>query len=241
MKRLFFILIALASFSSCLDDADMFSSFVLEATFQYDEVDFRADSTYFNINDARGFGYNVLNFTHKLDESKSHFLGGFLISSAEMPKSGNTENLNNTYRAYLSDNVLPGNIYTVYYQNSDASLMPEHDIEFPYHANGTCAMNRCYLTNTVQVADYVRQNFKVGDKLSVKAVGYLSGVKTGEAEMALAEFTAQKDSIVSKWTAFDLSKLGSVDCVDFEVISSDPAVPAYFCMDSVVASITIYY
>jgi hypothetical protein len=57
----------------------------------------------------------------------------------------------------------------------------------------------------------------------------------------LAEFTEKKDSVVSVWTPFELGKLGSVDLVDFEIISSNPAVPAYFCMDNMVATIDIEY
>jgi hypothetical protein len=57
----------------------------------------------------------------------------------------------------------------------------------------------------------------------------------------LAEFTEKKDSIVSVWTPFELKKLGSVQYVDFEVISTDPGVPTCFCMDSMVAEVEIKY
>ena len=80
-----------------------------------------------------------------------------------------------------------------------------------------------------------------GDRLTLKATGYLNGIKTGEESIALAEFTAKKDSIVSTWTKFDLSGLASVDFVDFEVVSTREEVPAYFCMDDFVASVTVSY
>ena len=57
----------------------------------------------------------------------------------------------------------------------------------------------------------------------------------------VAEFTEKKDSVVSSWTAFELTKLGAVDCVDFELISTQPDVPAYFCMDSMFATISLEY
>ena len=94
---------------------------------------------------------------------------------------------------------------------------------------------------TVEVADYVKANFKKGDRLVVKATGYLDGRKTGEAELALADFSEKKDSIVSIWTPFEFGKLGFVEYVDFEIISTDPNVPTYFCMDNMVAEIDLEY
>lgn len=241
MKRLLFCLMALASLTACLKDGtNVKRQYVLEATFQYTGVQFMSDSTYTNTKDLIGFGFDAMNFYHHLNPDKT-FAGGFILSCAEMPKSGNTAGLRNTYRANLPTGLTPGNIYTVFHQNQDPALMPEHDIAFAFVENGDCEMAGCFITNTVEVADYVKQNFNVGDRLAVKATGYLNGVKTGEAEMALAEFTEKKDSVVSSWTAFELTKLGAVDCVDFELISTQPDVPAYFCMDSMFATISLEY
>ena len=99
----------------------------------------------------------------------------------------------------------------------------------------------CYVTNTVQVADSIKANFKIGDKMYIKATGYLYGQKTGEATFTLAEYTAARDSIVSSWTMFDLKALGTIEYVDFDVTTTNPAVPANFCMDSMGANITVVY
>ena len=152
-----------------------------------------------------------------------------------------------TFRAQVPSDLSTGNIYTVFYQNPDESKMPEHDVKFVgYSADsiieeGTCKIAGCYLTNTVEVADYIKANFKTGDKLVVKATGYLHGNKTGETEIALADFSEKKDSIVSTWTPFELKKLGFIEYVDFEITSTDPNVPTYFCMDNVVAEVEIKY
>ena len=87
----------------------------------------------------------------------------------------------------------------------------------------------------------IANTFVDGDKLTLKATGYLDGVKTASAVIDLAEFSAQKDSIVSTWTRFDLGALGNVDYVDFDVISTKEDMPAYFCLDGFVASVTISY
>ena len=47
--------------------------------------------------------------------------------------------------------------------------------------------------------------------------------------------------IVTKWTFFDLEKLGDVDFIDFEMSSSKEGVPGYFCLDDLMARIDISY
>ena len=131
------------------------------------------------------------------------------------------------------------NSYMVFYQNPDSSKMPEHDVLFMIQENGACQAQVCYVNNTSYVAYKAAQTFAPGDRITLTATGYLKGAKTGEASMMLADFSAQKDSIVSKWTAFDLTKLGVFDAVDFNVASTNEEVPAYFCMDNFAAQITI--
>ena len=78
--------------------------------------------------------------------------------------------------------------------------------------------------------------------MTLKATGYLNGTKTDSAEIMLAERVSGRDSIVSKWTTFDLSKLGSVDKVDFElIIPEGKDVPATVCIDEVLTSVTVQY
>ena len=46
---------------------------------------------------------------------------------------------------------------------------------------------------------------------------------------------------MTTWSYFDLSKLGTIDFIEFEVTSTNPEVPAYFCMDQLTAEITLEY
>ena len=247
MKRILFILLSLIMISSCLDDGSKTrTSYTLTATFQYPGVDFGSDSTFYSTTTPKGFSYDVLNFYHNFDSDQVWFDGGFILSNYQMPESQNTEGLNNLYRSYLNADAnkkQAGNSYAVYFQNEDNSLMPAHDIEFPYANTGAsaCQMLGCFITNTVQVADSIKANFKLGDKMFVKATGYRYGEKTGEATFTLAEYSVARDSIVSSWTMFDLAALGTVQYVDFEVTSTNPNVPTNFCMDSVGANIAIEY
>lgn len=228
--------------SSCLGDGEMGQTYTLSAGFQYSDMGFYPDSTFFNTTQPEGFGYDALNFFHELDPGKLRVDGGFIISRQEMPLSGNTEGLSNTYRCYLKETGnYAGNIYTVWYQNPDASLMPEHAVQFPLTENGTCTPLGCFVTNTVEVADAIKANFADGDRLVLTAKGFLDGKPAGQKSINLADFSVAKDSIVSKWTPFELDSFGPIDYVDFEVESTNPNVPAYFCMDNFTAYIEITY
>ena len=242
MRRLFFILLSLITITSCLNDGSgMKQTYTKTADFQYVDIKFFPDSTFFNTVTPEGFGFDVLNFYHLLDPGKIRVDGGFMLSSRVMPVSGNTEGLDNTYRSYLT-NVKKkyNNNYAVYIQ-SEPAFMPEHDIQFPFKSYGTCILKGCFVTNTVEVADYVKANFGVGDKITLKATGYLNGNKTGETSIDLVNITEQKDSIVSRWTPFELESLGSIEYVDFDIISSKAGAPAYFCLDELTFSAELTY
>ena len=54
-------------------------------------------------------------------------------------------------------------------------------------------------------------------------------------------YAEAKDTVMYNWSVFDLSKLGDVDYIDFEVMSTNPDVPEYFCMDGFLAAIQVEY
>jgi hypothetical protein len=124
--------------------------------------------------------------------------------------------------------------------------MPDNAVGFNFvnsaTANGACIMSSCFVNNTVAVAQAVEKNFEVGDRMMLKATGYLGGKKTDSAEIVLAEKLAAKDSVMYTWTNFDLRKLGSVDKVDFElIIPEGKDIPATVCIDDFLASVTFQY
>ena len=43
------------------------------------------------------------------------------------------------------------------------------------------------------------------------------------------------------WSVLDLSTLGDVDYVNFDVTSTNPDVPGYFCIDGYLANIKVEY
>lgn len=249
-----FLGVAISAFalSSCFNSTYS-ESYTLIASFEYGkQVELRPDSTYFATT-GYAIGYNYLAFCHNVDPQTKAFKGGFRLSALEgLIKPEKTEEvegeqtaaektaLDMTWRAHS----VPGaNMYMVYYMSQDR---PEYDVEFLIPTSGTCIMKSCYVTNTAKVAADIASTFERGDKLVLKATGYKNGKETGTAEMALADYTQNdksgqpKDSIVSAWTMFDLSKLQLVDKVKFELENmSTKNVQKYFCIDNVVADITL--
>lgn len=244
-KLLLFFVVAFMTVS-CLSDGGYTESRPILATFEYN-MDYSEvcgpDSLYVDTQYQVGVGWEYLVFFQKVDKTTGDFEGGLILSHLKYPKSGVVEGLsNNKYRVYDKTQTL-ANTYLVFEQTDK---MPDNEMGFNFvqssTSSGTCIMKSCFVNNTVAVAQAVEQNFVVGDRMTLKATGYLNGTKTDSAEIMLAERVSGRDSIVSKWTTFDLSKLGSVDKVDFElIIPEGKDVPATVCIDEVLTSVTVQY
>ncbi len=249
------IAVAAVALTSCFN-SNYSESYQLIANFEYGKMlELRKDSTYF-ATEGFGIGYNYLVFCHNIDPTSKEYKGGFRISALEGQirpvKEENDESepvvtqevapMDMVWRAHS----VPGaNTYMVYYMSQNR---PEYDIEFLVPTNGTCIMKACHVTNTAKVAEEIAGKFVRGDKMTLKAIGYKDGKETGVAEIALADFTQNdkagqpKDSIVSRWTTFDLSKLAAVDKVRFEIeMLGESDVQKYFCLDNLIADIALEY
>ena len=250
LNLLLVVFFAALSVVSCLPEADYSQTAVVSASFEYVNAPFDTDSLFYKSDRGAGIGWGSLGFMHKVDTTSWTFEGGVLLSCKEgtiydpadtvaMAKSDSLVYAQDLYRVNSVKDTLSNNSYLVYYQNPDSSKMPEHDVLFLIEENGACQAQYCLVNNTSYVAYKAAKTFAPGDRITLTATGYLKGAKTGEVSMHLADFSAQKDSIVSKWTVFDLTKLGVFDAVDFNVASTKEDVPAYFCMDHFTASVTV--
>ena len=248
MKRILFYIIAAFLSVSCFKNITYTSMYHLYTTFEYegDGLEWRADSTYYASSEYVGLGWaKDLVYTHRVN-SDGDFQGGFRLSCLEglIREGGESESdatLDKTWRVHAPKGK---NNYAVFWFGTS---VPLSHVQFLTSMYGTCTMNTCYVTNTAKVADEIKEKFGRGDKLILKATGYLNMKETGSTEIALADYTlldkngAQKDSIVSTWTKFDLSTLGSVDEVRFEMSSGDKSISRYFCLDDLVCLINLEY
>ena len=254
MKRVFnylsVVILAACSLVSCLPEGDYSQTATIVASFEYGAVQFDSDSLFYKSQTGEGIGWGTLGFLHKVDTTTWDFGGGAVLSyqkgtryetsdSAAMAKSDSLVFAQDRFRVNALKDTLENNSYLVYYLNPDQEQMPKHEVVFLIESNGASVAQGCFVNNSSYVAHKVAQTFKPGDRLTLKATGYLHGAKTGEASILLADFSTKKDSIVSTWTPFDLTKLSNFDAIDFEIISTNDEVPPYFCMDNFIASVTV--
>lgn len=254
MKRTFFIALVMCVVSSCLGTGENSWSYTLDMTF--DDA---------SLSSSNVFGADSLSVLNESDmilgtdfslallykQKNNVFQGGFRLSRLKGETDGKLERPQTDLDAWRVNAAggaanrysnVPSTTYAVFYDNPDDAQMPTHDMEFGYKDNGTCTMGGCYVNNTTLVARKVREHFQDGDKLVMTATGYRKdGSKTGESEIVLAEYSALRDTVIYNWTVFDLSKLGAVEYVDFEVLSTNPEVPGYVCVDGILANIAVSY
>lgn len=244
MKKFFTFIAVAFSLISCLGDGETFSqSYPFDITFEFtDQIytgSFSKDSIYV-LKEGEGFTYGNIPVFLGEKQSSGTFKGGFLMSYLKGEKDGaltKEANDNDTYRVYAEKGQNGSRTYAVFYDNPDQSLMPQYDVEFGYKDVGVCTMYGCYVNNTTLVARKVKEHFTEDDRLTLTATGYKHDGTKVETSIVLAK----KDTIMYNWSVFDLSKLGGVDYMDFEVTSTNPAVPEYFCMDGLAGHIAISY
>ncbi len=237
-KKVFFVLAVAAAAVSCLDDGPTYNNkYLLDTAFEYNNVFGAADSLYFESTAGTGIGWMDMGFHHKLNGDKTKFMGGFILSRLK----GNGQSEDDRFRVNSGTGKNNSQNYIVYYSNPDQSQMPKRDIEFISNDVGTCTMVGCYVNNTKEVVNAVRNSFVTGDRLVIRMTGYIGEQKTGEQEFVLAEYTEKKDSVVTSWSPFKLDKLGNIQYIDIEIESTRKEIPAAFCMDNMIANIVITY
>lgn len=99
-------------------------------------------------------------------------------------------------------------------------------------------VNTCYTLNSLYYGDSFAKPATADSWFKIVAYGYdADGRKTGSTECFLCNGSA---NIVEEWTKFDLSVLGSVTKIEFNIMGSSDLcgdyglnTPAYFAYDDV--------
>ena len=248
MKKFLVVFFAALMAVSCFKDGPTNShQYNLLATFEYvNDYDipgqFGKDSLYFDTVGGLGMGWNDVAFMHKLSEDKTAVKGGFVLSClkgklyAEGYESDVTADL---YRVNAPADST--RTYMVFVDAESDADMPVHDVEFVGDEYGTCRVVGCYVNVPLYVAAAAMKEFKDGDALTLKATGYLEGKMTSEKSIDLITCEDGKVTVLPKWTIFDLSSIGDIQYLEFEVKSTNPNVPEVFCMDNFGARVAIEY
>ncbi|MGM9748060.1 MAG: DUF4465 domain-containing protein [Candidatus Cryptobacteroides sp.] len=240
MKKIILAACTAILLTSCFKDNYSEMTYPLWATMEYTNPStiFGTDSVYYKT----PFSYDCLLFCNKVGEDGT-FYGGFALS---MAKDSTLNTKANPFSMFANSAADKSNTCAVYSYRPGTSMMPEHSITFPAAANGTCTLSGCYICNTTQVVTAILHEdspykFRSGeDYLKLVARGYKDNVQTGSAEYYLADWRT-KDSIALGWKVFDLSKLGSIDAIDFSMESTRDGMPTSFCLDNFLASIYLKY
>lgn len=247
MKRFFIVLLTAVFAFSCSMGPSYSTQYTEVTTFEYDAMygvdyskTFSSDSTFYDSEKGVALGWGDLAFYHKVSTFDKAFLGGWKLSYQRPVGNGrDAENpdgyIPSKFRAMGSHYGTSNRTYAVFCQSSNQSEMPENDVKFLAPQYGTCVPIQCWVNNSEAVYESVKRNFQAGDQLKLTAIGYLGGKETGRAELQMAA----ADTVVYNWTKLDLSKLGSVDAIDFELTSNRTGIPMTFCMDELSAKIAI--
>ena len=243
MKKIVIMVMAAVMAVSCFKGGYTESGMLkinFEFVANYDTM-FGPDSLYYlNVPGTRlvidGFA-----FSDSVSEDGNEFLGGMMFSYLGKPESDVTELASNEFRVNCAAPKAFVDTYAVWYENPDDSKMPKSDIEFIYKDNGTCIMHSCYVNNTVAMAEAAKAGLQLGQEITFRAIGRKGGVET-VAEIILAKKTEQKDSIMYSWSKMDLTPLGSIETIDFELdVPEGLDVPRSVCIDEIEASYSMEF
>lgn len=246
MKKIFVLIVLALTVISCLNSGSFSQSYTADITFEFSDNVYKnsfKDSLYI-VPDGEGFLYMQYPVSFSQKQLAGNLQGGFLMSCLKGEKDNALDwepAANDAYRVHAAAGAQNSKTYTVFYDNPVESMMPAHDIEFGYKDVGTFSPYGCYVNNSTLVARKIKEHFVDGDKLVLKAIGLKGDGTKVEASITLAEYTEAKDTVMYNWSVFDLSKFGDVDYIDFEVKSTNPDVPEYFCMDGFLAGIQVEY
>jgi hypothetical protein len=116
----------------------------------------------------------------------------------------------------------------------------------------SCEVQGMYITNlhytylSILTGDGFSRPFKQGDWFLLSAHGYDENCEyTGSVDFYLADFRSENPEehiLIDDWIWMDLSSLGKVMYLEFEMMSSDYSIygintPTYFCMDKLTFSL----
>jgi hypothetical protein len=200
------------------------------------------------------FKSGCLNFTHYADNSwpGMPYWDGFTVSKTnripfpcDTACASSCNGLASQFSSITGGGVLGANDpYTVGYYGYDSLYYPARHcavkLDEPDTICGVYLTNNAYAVKTIKCGDaLVGNNFVYGDYFYVTIKGYLGSTYTGSVVYYLADFrTLGKAYIVDSWKRVNLTSLGLVDSLSFQLTTSDvgdygPNTPMYFCMDEI--------
>lgn len=205
----------------------------------FEDLVLPTDSFYQDSN-AVDFVSGNVSFQYDWDAGFNYWSGGFSYSNK-------TDSVTSGYTNMYSAKAAKG------YNNSSNYVVSQNftGIKFPGMpsnvVNGMYLTNSTYAFNSMRDGDMFAKKFggvsgNDPDWFKLIIRGYNSGIEVvPNVEFYLADFRFSnnaQDYILKTWEYVDLTTLGSVDSISFELNSSDVGgfgmnTPAYFCLDEI--------
>lgn len=181
------------------------------------------------------------------DDVNSGFNGGWRVSlkKGSFEEPANLQLLSSAGKyagVYDSDSRQGHKSYAVYCPSAST-----YDIEFKYKdyfSKSTCYVTGFWINNTKYVEKLADEGqIPEGGLIKVVANFYKNDVKVCEEEYTLLDFTGLEHKLLRDWTAWEMktAKNFDVDAVKFSVTTSSADLPPYFCLDFLIASVSVEY
>ena len=243
MKNSALIMLAAASVlaSSCLSSGGSKSDYVLQASFdgyaneQIFSQYFNSDSVYF-AKQILTDEYSCLNSVYE----DPIFSGGFCLSAKRDSLNTDKTEISDYSSAGSGAGYRDSDAYAVYIQNS----RPEYgwQIYLSGFDVGTCNMSGFLINNVSKTIKAIEDSpLQDGDYLTVTVTGYLNGAQGQSVTVDLVKNTNTTRTVVTSWTEVDLSSIGNVDALKFEVSTNRIDFPESFCLDNLTAKVHVEY
>jgi len=217
------------------------TSCVDEDTFKTDFSDFEKfeleEETYWNGSSNEGFFIDGNKTYHNTYYPDWNTWSGFIYSNV---KEIFYLNNNSIYSAFPSGGAEESNNYAVAHQfNKIIISFNDENGEEPRSVRLT---NSTYTALSIKYGYGYAKKFggRSGDdpdwfKLTITGISLINEVPTNQIDVFLADFRSDdnsKDFVLDKWKIIDLTSLGTVSRLEFELSSSDAGTPLYFCLDN---------
>lgn len=270
MKKSFINLVVVAIVAvasvSCLKDGYMVASYGVRNHFEVSDVFYQ---DYFAPNGdvcllEGGYYSGDMIFCNKGikgPDDKWSYTGGFMMSALadstcypvkDIVKDENGEDVEvdhviNPLSACAKSGADKSKIFAIF-DEKEKDLMPEKDIVFLYPEFGYFTPVTAWVCNTTENVysikygiEGVQEAFADGDWMRVVATGMKAGVQTDTCHFYLADFRDGKSKYNAGWSEWKLSKLGAVDCINFDIEISEgkTGLAHRFCLDDMYCNVDI--
>jgi hypothetical protein len=225
MKK--FILFFVVGISALVSNAQSIATF--------DDLPLGADTFWNGSNLSGGFPDGKAFFENQYDTSFGGFWGGGFIYSDV--KNDTTAGYTDEYAAITDGGFSGSQNYAVAYDNGNANVrVGLSQNAYGGVVSGFYVTNSTYAYLSMKNGDAFEHAFMhdSGDYFLLQVTGWLNGSAIPDTiNFYLADFRDTINNyIVNTWQWVDLTPLGDVDSLVFEMHSSQAGTPSYFCMDN---------